>query len=239
MGYAIKTLLGTVLFLGGIVLFNVKLISLLETGTCASGNTPYQISQPCPSGTGTDILLLMASLLGAGVGALLFTNRGNPPGGREQLEMRGDFTFGFLAWGLFFTITGAASLYASLTNDAIEASSGGQLGGLIVGGVFLLMGVPALLLSIRWLIRAVRRRGEAAPAAISAGLSPSGAGGFSRMTSGFDVGQAVKSLPWVSTGSGGGSGGQIDKLERLQKLRESGALTEAEFEREKAKILSE
>jgi hypothetical protein len=33
--------------------------------------------------------------------------------------------------------------------------------------------------------------------------------------------------------------GKIRKIERLQKLRESGALTDAEFQREKAKILSE
>jgi hypothetical protein len=46
MGYLIKAPLGLGLFFGGIVLFNVKLVSLLETGTCASGNTPYQISQP-------------------------------------------------------------------------------------------------------------------------------------------------------------------------------------------------
>ena len=39
--------------------------------------------------------------------------------------------------------------------------------------------------------------------------------------------------------SGGGSGGEIAKLERLQKLRQSGALTDSEFEREKAKILAE
>ena len=49
-------------------------------------------------------------------------------------------------------------------------------------------------------------------------------------------------LPW-GTGStasaGGGTGGQIAKLERLQKLRESGALTDSEFQREKAKIRSE
>jgi hypothetical protein len=32
---------------------------------------------------------------------------------------------------------------------------------------------------------------------------------------------------------------QIAKLERLQKLRESGALIDAEFEREKAKVLAE
>jgi hypothetical protein len=30
----------------------------------------------------------------------------------------------------------------------------------------------------------------------------------------------------------------VSKLERLQRLRESGALTEEEFQREKAKVLS-
>ena len=45
-------------------------------------------------------------------------------------------------------------------------------------------------------------------------------------------------------GSAGGSrqvrvGDAIGKIERLQKLREEGALTEVEFDREKAKILAE
>jgi hypothetical protein len=32
---------------------------------------------------------------------------------------------------------------------------------------------------------------------------------------------------------------QLARLERLQRLRDSGALTDAEFEREKAKVLAE
>ena len=79
MGYLIKAPLGLAMFLGGIVLFNVKLVSLLETGTCASGNTPYQISQPCPAGTGTDILLLIAGIFGGLIGAAIFAFRGEPP----------------------------------------------------------------------------------------------------------------------------------------------------------------
>jgi putative oligomerization/nucleic acid binding protein len=243
MGYLIKATLGLALFLGGIALFNVKLISLLETGTCASGNTPYQISKPCPSGTGTDILLLMGSLLGAGIGGLLFVNRGDPPGGRKPLDLEGDFTFGVAAWGLFFTATGATSLYGSLTNEAIKASGGGQLGGIIVGATFLLMGIPAVVISVRSLIRDLRTRGQR-PRTVTAettGSSASPSSGWSRMTSGFDVSEAVKSLPWVSAGGGsaGGTGDQIAKLERLQRLHESGALTDSEFEQEKAKILSE
>ena len=68
---------------------------------------------------------------------------------------------------------------------------------------------------------------------------------MSRMSAGLDQAGAMQQLssrlPWGSSAptSGGGTAGQISKLERLQKLRESGALTDAEFEREKAKILSE
>jgi hypothetical protein len=86
MGYLIKAPLGLALFIGGIVLFNVKLVSLLGTGTCASGNTPYQIAQPCPSGTGTDILLLMAGIFGGLIGAGLFVWRGDPPLGQESAD---------------------------------------------------------------------------------------------------------------------------------------------------------
>ena len=243
MGYLIKATLGLALFLGGIVLFNVKLVSLLETGTCASGNTPYQISQPCPEGTGTDILLLMGSLLGAGIGGLLFVNRGDPPGRRKPLDLEGDFTFGTAAWGLFFTGSGATFLIAALTDEAVKRSSGGHLAGIIVGATFLLMGVPAVVISVRSLIRDLRSRGQRPPTitAEATGAEASRGGGFSRMTSGFDLGEAVKSLPWVSAGGGsaGGTGDQIGKLERLQRLHESGALTDSEFEQEKAKILSE
>jgi putative oligomerization/nucleic acid binding protein len=223
MGYVIKATLGLVLFVGSLILFNVKLVSLLETGTCASGNTPYAIAKPCPSGTGTDILLLTGSVFAGLIGGVVFAARGNPPWGR-QFDLSGDFTFGAFAWGLGFTATGATALISGLTDEAVKQSSGAQLGALIVGGTFLVMGVPALVLSLWWLIRDRGSRDERPPTITASGGT---AGGFA--------------LPWVSAGarSAGGTGGQISRLERLQRLRESGALTDAEFEREKAKILSE
>jgi hypothetical protein len=246
MGYLVKAPLGLGMFVGGIVLFNVKLVSLLETGTCASGNTPYQISQPCPSGTGTDILLLMAGIFGGLIGAGIFAFRGDPPWDRDRpLNSVSGFSFGLFAWGFFFTATGATSLIASLTNQAIQDSSGGRLGGLIVGGTFLVMGVPALLLSLWRLASGLGKRDERPAAATTAGGM--GGGVMSRMSAGLNQARSAQQLssrlPWGSTApassSGGGTGGQIAKLERLQKLRESGALTDSEFEREKAKILSE
>ncbi len=249
MGYLIKAPLGLAMFIGGIVLFNVKLVSLLETGTCASGNTPYQISQPCPSGTGTDILLLMAGIFGGLIGAGIFAARGDPPWDKDRpLNSASDFSFGLFAWGLFFAATGATSLIASLTNQQIQDSSGGQLGGIIVGGTFLLMGVPALLLSLWRLVSGLGKRDERpATAGATAGLGGAGGGMMSRMSAGLNQVRSAQQLgnrlPWGSSGTapsgGGGTGGQIAKLERLQKLKESGALTDSEFEREKAKVLSE
>jgi hypothetical protein len=242
MGYLIKVVLGGALFLGGIVLFNVKLVSLLETGTCASGNTPYQIARPCPAGTGTDILLLIASIFGGLIGAAIFAARGSPPwASGKRAAAGGMLGFGTFAWGLFFTATGATSLIASLTNQAIQDSAGGKLGGLIVGGTFLLMGVPALLISLWGMAgRLTGRRRDERPSMPAADPD---AGMLGRMRTGVAQASGVQQLGsrmgWSSAGGGRGTGDVIGKLERLQKLKESGALSEAEFNREKARVLAE
>jgi hypothetical protein len=251
MGYLIKAPLGLAMFVGGIVLFNLKLVELLETGTCASGNVPYEIAPgyQCPSDTGTDILLLAAGIIGGLIGVAIFAFRGDPPWNREGRSRRlRQVSFGVFAWGAFFTATGATSLFASLTNEAIKESNGGELGGIIVGATCLLMGVPALLLVAWQTISGFGSRDERPPSMpAAAGASGMSTGGvMSRMSAGLEQARAAQQLtsrlPWGSSpqsSSGGGTGSQIAKLERLQKLRESGALTDAEFEREKAKVLAE
>ena len=241
MGYLIKAILGAALFIGSVILFNVKLVSLLETGTCASGNVPYDIAPgyQCPDDTGKDILLLTASIFGGLIGAAIYAFRGDPPwASGKGRGFGGMFGAGTFAWGFFFTATGATALYASLTNDAIQDSNGGELGGIIVGITFLVMGVPALLIALFGLVKSFGGRDER-PATAAAGA---GTGGMmSRMSTGMANAKAAQALgeklPWGPAASG--TGGQIAKLERLQKLRESGALTGTEFEREKAKILAE
>jgi hypothetical protein len=251
MGYLIKAPLGLGLFFGGLILANVKLVSLLETGTCASGNTPYQIAQPCPSGTGTDILILMGSIFATLIGIGLFAYRGDPPWDKNRpINLDSDFSFPAFAWGIAFTGTGAASLIAALTNEAVKQNAGSKLGALIVGGVFLVMGLPVLFVSLKYLVHDLTHRGEQRAKA-DARVASTGGGAGSGMAAGFggvtgmkQVQQMASRLPWgtgagSSYGSGGGTGDQIAKLERLQRLRQSGALTDSEFEREKAKILSE
>jgi Short C-terminal domain len=250
MGYLIKAPLGLGMFFGGLILANVKLISLLETGTCASGNTPYQIAQPCPSGTGTDILILMGSIFATIIGIGLFAYRGDPPWDKNRpINLDSDFSFPAFAWGIAFSGTGAVSLIAAFTNEAVKHNAGSKLGALIVGGVFLVMGLPVLFVSLRYLVHDLthrdeqRAKAEARVAGTSAGGSAaSGMGGAFGQSGAFQ--QMTSRLPWgsgmgSSAGGGGGTGDQIAKLERLQRLRQSGALTDIEFEREKAKVLSE
>lgn len=245
MGYLIKATLGLALFIGGIVVFNVKLVSLLETGTCASGNQPFEIARECPEGTGTDILLLTVSIFAGLIGAALFAFRGDPPWGSKR-RSTGLFGFGTMAWGLFFTATGATSLYAAQTNDTIGAD--GELGGTIVGVTFLLMGLPALVIALWSMASGLRSGGrDERPAATTAGAGAAG-GVMAKMRAGLESASAAQGvgrrMGWASASAGAaaagkGGGDTIGRIERLQKLRESGAINDQEFEREKAKILAE
>jgi putative oligomerization/nucleic acid binding protein len=239
MGYLIKATVGMALFIGGIVLFDVKLLQLLDIGTCASGNTPYEISRPCPEGTGTNILLLMGGIFGSLIGAGIFAFRGEPPWAKGRRSWASNLNFGVFAWGAFFTSTGAVLMIKTLGDDSLSAGS--DLGGKITGITFLVMGVPALLFALWGLVKGLGGRDER-PAATTAGT---GGGLMGRMTAGMQQAQAAGSLgsrlPWGSTGTGGkssSSSDQIGKLERLQRLREQGAINDSEFEREKAKILA-
>jgi hypothetical protein len=247
MGYLLKAGIGLALFFGALVLFNVKLQELLDTGTCTSGNVPFEIRQgyECPEGTGTDVLLTMASVVVGLIGAAVFAFRGDPPWGERRSV--GTFGWGTLAWGIFFAGTGAALLlggpYGEITDPATGETVGrpdSQLGATITGVTFLIMGAPALLLGLWSAARGFARRDERR-AASSGG--PAGAGGIlGRMRTGMQQAQAGQALgqrlPW-GTGGASSGGDAIGRIERLQKLRESGAITDAEFEREKAKILAQ
>ena len=120
-----------------------------------------------------------------------------------------------VAWGAFFTGTGAATVIASRTSEAMPED--GKLGGTIVGTTFLVMGVPALLFAL-WSFGS--RLGDRDERPSTSTTSAPGFGGGGRPGAGF------------------GSGDAIARLERLQRLRESGGLTESEFAREKAEILA-
>lgn len=227
MAYLIKVGLGLALYFGGLIIFNVQLQELLDIGTCASGNVQFEIrpGYECPEGIETKFFLIFASIIGGLIGCAIFAFRGDPPWG-ERRSAFSLFGWGTLAWGLFFAGTGAALLIGAPYGESVDPATGevvgrpdSQLGATITGITFLVMGLPALLLGLWSVFRGLTGRRDERPAAIPAGDSKS---------TGRTAGSTARKA----------SGDSIGKLERLQKLREDGALSDAEFQREKAKIIA-
>lgn len=254
MGYLVKTILGAALFLGSVVLFNVKLQELLDVGTCSSGNVPYEIAPgyECPEGIGTDIMLMVGSIFGGFLGGAIFGFRGQPPWAEKRRRSVGEISgWGMFAWGLFFTGTGAAILLGGPYGEVVDPNTGetgprpdSQLGGTIVAVTFLVMGAPALLLSLwGFFKRLIRRDRDEGP--VSAATAGTTGSVMDRMRTGLaqasGAQQIGSAMGWSRIGSSAArSGGDtIGKLERLQKLKESGAITQKEFDREKAKVLAQ
>jgi hypothetical protein len=255
LAYLLKAGIGLVLFFGGLIVFNIRLQDVLDIGTCASGNVPYEIrpEYECPEGTGTIFWQLIGSIFAGLIGCAVFAFRGDPPWGERKTF--GFFGLGTLAWGLFFAGTGLALMlggpYGEVTNESgeIVGQPDSELGANITGITFLVMGVPALLIALWTIFRNLsgRRGGERST---SAGGTGGMAGGvMGRLRAGLDSAQAAEAavgskMKWGSArGSTAkpakGGGDTIGKIERLQKLQESGAITKAEFDKEKAKILAE
>ena len=225
MGYFLKAGVGLALFAAGLVVFNVKLQALLDIGTCASGNVPFQIAQECPEGTATAGLLLMGSVFVCLAGWAIFAFRGDAPWGERRSDFSGMF-FGAsgLLWGVFFAATGIALLVGGPYGELVDPATGSvasrpdsQLGATITGVTFLVMGLPALLIGLT-LILTRRARDRTSPTSRSATIPPMAA-------------SAVTGAVAMDTGD------RILELERLQRLRDSGALSQSEFELAKARIL--
>jgi hypothetical protein len=239
VAYLFKAVLGGGLFLGSVALFNVKLIALLETGTCASGNTAFEISRPCPEGTETDVLLLMVSVFTGLIGLAIFAARGRPPGAERR---GGAVATGLWAWAIFFTATGAAALFHSLTSETIGAD--GKLGGAIVGATFLLMGLPALVLAAGAAIGQWRSRGESPAAVPGRSALPTHAASSAGASSGWISSirpappGSPEGTPTPDSSSRAAGDDALARLERLQKLHETGALSDGEFQLQKARILN-
>lgn len=247
MRYRLFTLAAVLVFAGCIYAFCVSLTSLLDTGTCASGG-PYVIARPCPEGTDADGLLLAAAIIGLFAAMGLVALRGRRPGG-------GGFGFSSMVlagWALFFTITGAVSLIHSLTSDVIRPD--GKTGGIIVGATFLFMGLPVLLFGVAIAIKNARDTARGTHGGQTVYPDSTGVAGWasamkkgsqlmrhmSRDVASGNLGHSAgRGYADDHPGHGGsGDGDTITQLERLQRLRESGTLSEAEFASEKQRILS-
>ncbi len=223
-----RMIVGIALLLFGGVLLGVGIHHVVKIGTCSStgysrygGRVPY-----CPAGTGWWI--------GFMIGGIFLTVIGGLVAGSGAVGLILAITFGAI---------GAGALTVAFESGV---SSGKKTFGIIFGGFFLAAGAIAALASA-WAAVSRTSRASARAPATAGGLTSSAFGSTSAGEPDAIMGAyaaggtnprppAPVSRPAAVARS---SSDPVDRLSKLADLHKSGALTDEEFAREKAKLLGE
>jgi hypothetical protein len=134
------TVAGLVLAGASVVAVDWSIYHLVRTGTCASGGA-YISARPCPPGTGGQIVALMGGIFGGLAGIGLYAARG--PGGRPPR-----IGLGLIMWSLLF-LTLSASVAFSAWGPASDDKSGARGLAVVLGVIFVPMGLAPLPLALR------------------------------------------------------------------------------------------
>ena len=206
-------------------------------GSCASGG-PYQIATLCPAGV--DVLLTLGIPLGI-VSAGLMVWKGS----RIGASYAGLVAF---AWPVLFLSLGWNFLEYGVRNPFGE---GVELGWFVPGVIFVIMGGVPL---VAWV--AAKGHGPVVPGVrttttpielneLASAMRQVSLRASRHATSTTTVAEALAAQAAGSTGAESAAAestavepnGMIDQLERLARLRESGALTEQEYDDAKTAII--
>lgn len=215
-----------------------EILKLMDIGTCASGNTAYVVAQQCPDGTGTTILILTGCIIAFTFSTIAISFS--------------DFAAGAFWFGLLFVVLGGAFLYSAITSDTNGAGVG-----YFIGPLFLLMGIVPLFMGARDMIESLGEDQDPVPAAAS-GLSAQLAGSISSANKMRGTTPAVGGAFMPAQGVAPAASAVppatppppkqpaknppsasefVEQVAELDKLRQAGALTQAEFTAAKAKLL--
>jgi hypothetical protein len=251
VGYYARSTLGLAIFFASLAAFGYCLYHLIKTGTCGSSQQ-YVSVRPCPSGTGTLILVLTMSIFTGIGGAVLYALRGEAPGpdgrGKEGLPL------GALAMPLLFTTIGVVGLYTSFG----PGQNGDETFGITFGGIFFLVGVVPLVGILLFGASRFRRGGRSSgsgggpsqPMRAPATMPPQGVSPEGVPLPTPTIKPSQPPIPGASPPAGPRPFGTpppapdkdddddpIDRLKKLAELRDKGVLSETEFQAAKAKLL--
>jgi Short C-terminal domain len=229
------TIVGVAMVLFGSVLLGVGMHHVVATGTCSSTGYSSNLGPVprCPAGTGWWIMFIVVGILLAVFGGIL-------SGGSSAA----------LITPAIFAGIGIGSLSILLDHNVHSST---KTFAAIFGGAFAVFGVvPAVIIGGGSLLRSGRSSGRSRQSAFG---TPSGSDAImsayaevprtptptaAPATSAFaPASLATFQAPSPVASTAKASGDALDKIGKLAKLHEQGALTDDEFNREKAKLLSE
>jgi hypothetical protein len=235
--YWLTSLLGMLIVLASLVVMSWAIYHLVRTGTCASGG-PYVSARACPSDTGTKILGLMGSIFALLIGGAIYAGRGNKGYG-ATLGM------GVVIWSLLF-ISLAVATFVAAYGPANNDAPGAKTAAIVLMIVFLPMGILPLLGAVGFGVGRRRLKGMFSsptpqypkPAPPQWNIPTPAASSSSPHPAPAPPQWAPPPAPAASA-PGGQAGDMSARLQKLDQLRDSGLLTDEEFEAKKAEILRE
>ena len=234
MRYFLRTVFGLGIIVLAVTAMSYAVYQLLQIGTCASGNTPYAIARECPPGVERVILAFPVGMLALVVGGFVYAGRGQAPG--SDRPANAGSVFGVIWGGLFLGI--AFACFWGVWGPDANAGPDGKVGGLIVGFLFVPLGLGGLLPML-----SAGRTWSASQEASGMGM-----GDVIKLARGarkLDMGELAEKIQELqatrATSSGApppsAVGDQLSELERLNRLRQEGAIDDAEFEDLKRRAL--
>ena len=250
MSRAVRTVIGLALIAVSAIAICWAIYNLVRIGTCASGG-PYEIAQPCPPGTGMKVFALVGGIFGLLIGAAVCPLRGSAG----------------VAWGLGFTMLGLGALVAAIGPAHPPGGIGLTIFGWAFGGFMILMGILGMVggLMLSRGVRVAQEKfvemaGPGGASVVSGSPVVTVEGGTLTAEQAEKVGDSLRSMGMgelagfvedavEAQGTGAGSSGGTpaagstggddltDELAKLAELHRGGALTDAEFQQAKQRLL--
>jgi hypothetical protein len=213
MRYWTRAVIGLAICAIAIVGLDWGIYHLVRTGSCGSNGT-YIATRPCPPGTGGHILALIGGIFGGLIGIGIWATRGD----RGRPSAMG---LGLIMWSLLF-LTLAGSVAVAAYGPANNHNSGARTAAIILGVIFVPMGL--------------------APLALARG------GGGSRSRVGQLAANPVTfapvhgmpvPAPAAAATPAPDDEDPLEKIAKLGELRDKGLVSPEEFEAQKKRLLAE
>lgn len=224
--YWSRSLLGMAICLVALLFMVWALYHLVRTGSCASGG-PYVSARPCPEGTGEKILGLIGSIFGLLIGGGIYAARGGRGVG-------GTVGMGVVLWSLLFVSLAVATFVAAY-GPANNDDSGAKTAAITLMIVFLPMGLLPLIGAVGFGVGRKKVKGR-----VSGALRTYPKAAPPQWTPPIPPAQPASATPApTATAPGGQAGDVAERLRKLDELRDTGLLTDEEFEAKKTELLRE